>query len=88
MTNRELATKIFEELKIKGAGVGSISIIIIEKVLNQYVLDGTASALSAAGQSSIGNKQIDDYEFNLKRGWKGEEDGKDNYGGTIKHFQD
>lgn len=39
-------------------------------------------------QQPIQDKQMDDYEFNLFRHWKNDDNQKDDYGSTIKHFQD
>jgi len=44
---------------------------------------------SVVGSISTTSKAMDDYEFNMKRHWRDEpKTDDDDYGGTIKHFQD
>lgn len=54
--NRELATAIYEHLNNKGAGLGNISIFMIERVLDD---------------SALRKKNIRIYEFGFKGGGSG-----------------
>lgn len=80
MNNKILAEKIFDHLNSKGAGLGNISIVLIQNVLDKEL--NPESNL----QSNSNNKEMEDYEFNLHKHWKEDESSNDDHGGTIKHF--